>query len=171
MYSDKPVHESYYKAGDNPLKACPYFDKHGYKFSRYNSNYRYCSMRGGARQRVFSIENPNLSPALHKIPLVKWKKHYAYISSTHVAIPRFLNENNNPKLTTGVLLHFKFIDNIIEKITVELVAEQHWDDSYEYKQYNKVLREKKPLYNKDISIKYKDWHTLEDLGLLNRGKW
>ncbi len=171
MYSDKPVHEAYYKAGDDPLKVCPYFDKNGYRITGFNSNYRQHGFKGGVRQRVFNVENPNKSPMLNKTPLVKWKKHYAYLDSTHKAIPRILNKNNNPKLTTGALLHFKFMDSIIDKIAIELQAKQHWDDSYEYKQYNKALNEHRPLYDKDISIKYKDWHTLEDLGLLNRGKW
>ncbi len=171
MYSDKPVNETYYKAGDEPLKVCPYFDKLGYKFQGFDSNYRYCRFKGGVRQRVFNAVNPNMSPALNKIPLVKWKKHYAYLYSTHVAIPRILNENNNPNLTTGALLHFKFIDGIIDKIATEIQAKQHWDDSYEYKQYDKVLKEQKPLYDKDISIKYRNWHTLEELGLINKGKY
>ncbi len=171
MYSDTQVHETYYKVGDNPVKVCPYFDKDGYKSVGYTSNFQCQMMKGGVRQRVFNDESPNKSPTLNKTPLIKWKKHYAYLYSTHYAIPRFLNENNNPDLTTGVLLHFKFMDKIVEKIDVELTAKQHWDDSYEYKQYDKVIKEKKPLYDKDISIKYKDWHTLEDLGLLNRGKW
>ena len=171
MYSDTYVHETYYKPGDNPVQTCPYFDKHGYKFQGFDPNYRYRGFKGGVRQRVFNADNPNMSPALNKIPLVKWKKHYAYLSSTHMAIPRFLNENNNPNQTTGALLHFKFMDSIMDKIAIEITEKQHWDDSYEYKQYDKVLKEKKLLYDKDISIKYKDWHTLEDLGLLNRGKW
>jgi len=171
LYSDTHIDETYYQAGDDPVKVCPYFDKDGNKFIEYKADYQYHRMKGGVRQRVFNAEEPHMSPLLNKIPLVKWKKHYTYLYSTHIAIPRFLNKNNDPKLTTGVLLHFKFMDKIIEKIDVELVTKQHWDDSYEYKQYDKVFREKKPLYDKDISIKYKDWHTLEDLGLLNRGKW
>ena len=171
MYSDTYVDKTFYNPGDNPFMVCPYFDKDGYIFHRYNSNYRHYNMQGGVRQRVFNKENPKLSPALHKIPLIKWKNHYAYVSSTHVAIPRFLNENNNTNLTTGVLLHFKFMDKIIKKIDIELDAKQHWDDSYEYKQYNKVLKEKTLLFDENISCEYKDWHTLKDLGLLNLGNW
>lgn len=171
MYSDKPIKETHYHSGEDPLEICPYFDKDGYKLQVNDKNYRYIKLRGGVRQRVFNVENPNSAPVLNKIPLVKWKKYYAYRNSTHSIIPRILGENNNPDLTNGVLLHFKFMDSIIDKVTIALQEKQYWNDSYEYKQYDKGLKEEKSLYDKDISILYKSWRTLEDLGLMNRGKW
>jgi hypothetical protein len=170
MYSDIHIETTFYSPGDNPFKICPYFDKNSFTITGYSKDYRSNILKGGVRQRVFNKENPQRAPLLNKTPLIKWKKHYAYLYSTHFAIPRFLNKNDDPSLPTGALLHFKFLDKIIDKISVEMEAKQHWDDSYEYKQYDKVLKDRELLYDIDISVKYRDWHTLEDLGLIRSGK-
>ncbi len=171
MYSKKPIDETYYEKGEDPLKICLFFDRTGYTKS-YSKKYRYSGLIGGVRQRVFNSDNPKKAPALHKTPLIKWRKYYAYINSTHYAIPRKLNQNNHKSNNlTGALLHFKFINHLVEKVTTELEAKQHWDNSYEYVQYSKVINANGSLYSKDISIKYESWQTLRDLGLIKQGKW
>jgi len=170
MYSDKPVDETSYEAGTDPLESCPYFDKVGYTVD-LDYYYRNQWIQGGVRRRIFNAKDPQKSPALNKVPLIKWEKHYSYLESTHRAIPRELNTHNNPSATTGALLHFKFMSSIIEKIAVEMEAKQHWDDSYEYVQYGKAIDEKQYLYDEEVSIKFENWHSLEKLGLINRGEW
>jgi hypothetical protein len=170
MYSNKSIQETFYQTGDDPLKVCPYFDKKGYSV-KYHHSFRHKFIQGGVRSRVFNESSPQLAPALNKVPLIKWKVHYAYVLSTHMAIPRFLNESTQPHNTTGVLLHFKFFDKFIAKVEIEIKEKQHWNDSEEYKKYHDSIVKRAHLYNKNISVKYKNWKTLEIYGLLNRGEF
>lgn len=170
MYSDKAVADTYYEEGTDPLKVCKYFDGYGYS-KQYNPNYRNLYVQGGVRQRVFSKEKPSHAPALNKVPLVKWKWNYAYISSMHMMLPRRLNRCIDERMVTGALLHFKFISQLDDKVKQEMVAKQHYNDSAEYKQYGTVIEKKDLLYNKNVSVAFSGWKDLAKRGLLNLGGW
>ncbi|KAA0019003.1 glycosyltransferase family 2 protein [Salinicola corii] len=170
MYSDKPVAESYYQAGTDPLDTCPYFDGSGYS-KQYNTNHRNLFVQGGVRRRIFAKEEPGHAPALNKVPLVKWKWNYVYISSMHMMLPRRLNRCIDERMLTGALLHFKFIGQLDNKVRQEMVAKQHYNDSAEYKQYGAVIEKKDVLYNENVSVKYSGWQDLARRGLINLGGW
>ncbi|MDH2373915.1 glycosyltransferase family 2 protein [Cobetia sp. 3AK] len=170
MYSDKPVNKTVYTPGTDPLEVCKYFDGYGYSKS-YNPDITNLFVQGGVRQRVFSRHAPSSSPALNKVPLVKWKKNYAYISSMHMLLPRKLNRCIDERMVTGTLLHFKFISQLDDKVKEEMVAKQHYNDSAEYKQYGDVINAQGMLYNSGISIPFTGWKDLARRGLLNTGGW
>lgn len=170
MYSDKPVNQTDYTPGTDPLEVCKYFDGYGYSKS-YNPDITNLFVQGGVRKRVFSRNNPSSSPALNKVPLVKWKKHYAYISSMHMLLPRKLNRCIDERMVTGALLHFKFISQLDDKVKEEMVAKQHYNDSAEYKQYGDVINSQGMLYNSGVSIPFTGWQDLARRGLLNTGGW
>ncbi|WP_185859140.1 glycosyltransferase family 2 protein [Vreelandella populi] len=170
MYSEKPVAETYYEEGTNPLDACPYFDGYGYT-KQYNPNYRNLYVQGGVRRRVFSKDKPGHAPALNKVPLVKWKWNYMYISSMHMMLPRRLNRCIDERKVTGALLHYKFISQLDEKVKQEMLAKQHYNDSAEYKQYGSIIDKKGVLYNEQISVLFKGWKDLAKRGLINLGGW
>jgi len=56
-------------------------------------NYEYHNLwiQRGPQARVFFPEKPGKSPSVNKIPLIKWNRRYAYVDSTHMALPRALN--------------------------------------------------------------------------------
>ncbi len=170
MYGDKPVEECHYEEGSNPLEACGYFDKAGY-VKTYSPLLHNLWLQGGVRRRMFSQERPDSAPALNKVPLINWKPHFAYVESMHMAVPRRLNECSGPDKTTGALLHFKFISQLRDKVNVELKDKQHFNDSAEYKQYDRVIKESQGLFDPTISEKYEDWRTLAKAGLINKGEW
>lgn len=170
MYSDKPVDQTVYTPGTDPLKVCKYFDGYGYSKS-YNPDITNLFVQGGVRKRVFSRNSPSSSPALNKVPLVKWKKNYAYISSMHMLLPRKLNRCVDERMVTGALLHFKFISQLDDKVKEEMVAKQHYNDSAEYKQYGDVINSQGMLYNSGVSIPFTGWQDLARRGLLNTGGW
>ncbi|MDT8894900.1 glycosyltransferase family 2 protein [Halomonas sp. I1] len=170
MYGDKPVEDCHYEEGADPLDTCRYFDRAGY-VKKFSAPLRNIWLQGGVRRRVFSREAPESAPALNKVPLVKWKPHFSYVESMHMAIPRRLNECSSPSKSTGALLHFKFISQLRKKVDVEMQAKQHFNDSSEYKQYDRVIREHQGLFNPTVSERYEDWRTLAKLGLINRGEW
>jgi glycosyltransferase involved in cell wall biosynthesis len=170
MYSDKAVEESRYREGDDPLNTCSYFDATGYSKS-FNPNYRNTFVQGGVRRRMFYSNNPVKAPALNKVPLIKWESHYAYVESMHMAIPRRLNRTLSKIKTSGALLHFKFISQLVEKVKEERIAKQHYDNSSEYKKYDQAIETKTRLYDPYVSTRFEGWQTLAKFGLINVGEW
>lgn len=170
MYSRKKIADSKYIAGTDPLETFNYFDGYGYskKFMRRYLNY---FVQGGVRQRVFFKDTPVSAPALNKIPLVKWFRGCAYVSSTHIAIPRRLNNKLNISKTTGALLQFKFTDCLIDKVKHKVKQNQRFNWLVEYNQYKKVIESEINLYESNISTKYTGWRQLSELGLINIGEW
>lgn len=69
------------------------------------------------------------APALFKVPLIRWQKHFAYTASTH--------ELNPVKLSavTGVLAHFKFFADFHERAERAVRKANFVDGSAEYRQY------------------------------------
>ena len=125
------------------------------------------------RARAFFHDNPERAPALNKIPLVKWDRDYAYVSSTHMVLPRGLNQTYDEwggEKASGCLLHAKFLDTFSKKSEEELRRKQHYANSHEYKAYNRHLKDNPDLWCK-WSEKYINWRQLEILGLMSKGNW
>ncbi len=172
MYPKGRVNEQPYIEGENPLEIASWFDSGNYTISR-NWNYGNLWIQGGPRSRAFFPDQPEKAPALNKIPLVKWDRKYAYVSSTHMLLPRGLNlvfDEWGGEKASGVLLHTKFLDTFTEKAKEELVRKQHYAGSVEYKIYAERLKDDPDLWCK-WSEKYINWRQLEILGLMSKGNW
>ena len=130
-------------------------------------------IQGGPRARVFFKDRPGYAPALNKMPLVKWDKKYTYVSSTHMLLPRGLNQVYDEwggEKASGVLLHTKFIDTFSQKAEEELMRAQHYAGSVEYIAYADELNRDPQLWCK-WSERYINWRQLEILGLMSKGNW
>ncbi|MEP1539046.1 MAG: glycosyltransferase family 2 protein [Paracoccaceae bacterium] len=172
MYPKGCVNEQSYVEGDNPLEIASWFDSGNYTISR-NWQYGNLWIQGGPRSRVFFPDRPQKAPALNKIPLVKWDRKFAYVSSTHMLLPRGLNlvfDEWGGEKASGVLLHTKFLDTFNAKAKEELVRKQHYSGSLEYQVYAERLEENPDLWCK-WSEKYINWRQLEILGLMSKGNW
>jgi hypothetical protein len=172
LYSDVPVEDARYPADRDPVEVCSYFDSRGY-VQAVNKKYFNVWVQGGPRRRLFFRNNPCSAPAVNKMPLVKWKWYYSYISSTHAMVPRVLNipHLSDYLAPTGCLLHFKFFSVLQEKAAEEQVRKEHFSDSLEYRQYNKHMSGKTLPLIYEGSVKYEGWRQLVQLGLMNIGKW
>ncbi len=172
MYPKGPIYDVPYQRGADPLEIASWFDPGNYTISR-NPRYQNLWIQGGPRSRVFFAEKPLHAPALNKIPLVKWHKKYAYASSTHMILPRGLNQVYDlagGEKASGVLLHTKFLNTISEKLREEIARNEHYAGSAEYEAYQKGLEENPDLWCK-WSEKYINWRQLEVLGLMSKGNW
>lgn len=161
-----------YKQGQNPIEIASWFDPGNYTIEK-NPFYGNLWIQGGPRARVFFPDAPKKAPALNKIPLVKWNKRYAYVSSTHMLLPRGLNlvyDEWGGEQASGVLLHAKFIDTLTGKAEEELERKQHYSSGTEYAAYAERLCENPELWCK-WSEKYINWRQLEILGLMSKGNW
>lgn len=172
MYPEGPIEEAKYQSGQDPFEIAPWFDPGNYMISR-NPTYGNLWIQGGPRARMFFHDNPAQAPALNKIPLVKWNRRYAYVSSTHSLLPRGLNlvyDEQGGEKASGVLLHAKLIDTLGDKAQEELERGQHYRASGEYRAYAEQLQDR-PVFWNSWSEKYLNWRQLEILGLMSKGNW
>ena len=172
MYPKGPIDTHGYSEGQDPFEIANWFDSGNYMI-RKNPKFGNLWIQGGPRARAFFADNPARAPALNNIPLVKWHRHYTYVSSTHNLLPRGLNlvyDEWGGEKASGVLLHAKFIDTFEAKAEEELTRKQHYAASHEYKAYHAKLGSHPDLWCK-WSEKYINWRQLEILGLMSKGNW
>ena len=172
LYPKGPISQVPYQKGQDPLDISCWFDSGNYTIKR-NARYGNLWIQGGPRARMFFSDNPQRAPALNKIPLVKWDRSYAYVSSTHMLLPRGLNlvyDEWGGEKASGILLHTKFLDIFESKAKEELLRHQHYAASAEYKAYVEGVVDNTDLWCK-WSEKYINWRQLEILGLMSKGNW
>ncbi len=172
MYPKGRIDEQPYQSGQNPLEIANWFDSGNYTMDR-NWLFGNLWIQGGPRSRMFFPREPEKAPALNKIPLVKWDRRYAYVSSTHMLLPRGLNQVYDEwggEKASGALLHTKFLDTFTSKAAEELHRKQHYAASVEYLAYAEALKDNPELWCK-WSEKYINWRQLEILGLMSKGNW
>jgi hypothetical protein len=161
-----------YKPGQNPLETLTNFDAGNYT-QRRNIRFTELWIQGGPRQRLFFRAQPAKAPALNKTPLVFWRKHFVYISSTHLLLPRSLNqtyERDGGERICGALLHTKFLPDLYDRAKEELERGEHYASSAEYLAYSERQNAMEDLCT-DGSTRYADWRQLERLGLISYGGW
>lgn len=172
MYPKGPIHAQPYREGQDPFEIACWFDSGNYTIKK-NPGLGNLWIQGGARARVFFPNAPQKAPALNKIALVRWHRSYAYVSSTHMILPRGLNlvyDEWGGEKASGCLLHAKFIDTMAAKAEEELQRGQHFAASAEYAAYREGLQKQPDLWCK-WSEKYINWRQLEILGLMSKGNW
>jgi hypothetical protein len=172
MYPKGRIDAQPYAPGQNPLEIASWFDAGNYRISR-NPRFGNLWIQGGPRARLFFPDSPDRAPALNKIPLVKWHRSYAYVSSTHMLLPRGLNlvyDEWGGEKASGLLLHTKFLDTFGAKAEEELTRHQHYAGSSEYLAYAAGLQDNPDLWCR-WSEKYINWRQLEILGLMSKGNW
>lgn len=172
MYPKGPVADQPCEEGRNPFEIAHWFDSGNYTMSR-NPQYRNLWVQGGPRARAFFADTPRAAPALNKVPLVKWQRGFAYVSSTHMILPRGLNlvyDTLGGEKASGCLLHAKFLATLVEKSAEEMTRGEHYAGSREYAAYARALEDRTDLWNK-WSERFINWRQLEIMGLISKGNW
>lgn len=173
MYPKGELDDEIYAEGEDPFRIARWFDPVNYTITR-NKYYGNLWIQGGPRTRRFFHGDPLSAPALNKIPLVKWHWRHAYVSSTHMLLPRGLNlvyAEDGGEYASGCLLHAKFLSTFADKSAEELDRRQHYANSKEYRAYHAGLNRNGTSLWCSESREYTDWRQLEDLGLISRGNW
>ena len=172
MYPNVPLGAAQHRGDQNPIKTLTHFDAGNYQIQR-QPKLGNLWIQGGPRMRCFFNADPRKAPTLNKVPLVKWNRRYVYNSSMHNVLPRRLNEiydTQGGELTSGVLLHTKFLPDIAARSREEMSRKEHFENSDLYTDYYETLVGN-PTLMTDHSAKYKNWRQLERLGLMSRGGW
>ncbi|MGO4851888.1 glycosyltransferase family 2 protein [Phaeovulum sp. W22_SRMD_FR3] len=172
MYPKGRIDAQPYREGQNPFEIACWFDSGNYTITK-NSLYQNLWVQGGPRARKFFADTPEEAPSLNKIPLVKWDRSHVYLSSTHMLLPRGLNQVYDEwggEKPSGCLLHAKFLSPLTEKVSEELDRQEHFAGSREYIAYSAALTTDPDLWCK-WSERYINWRQLEILGLMSKGNW
>lgn len=170
LYPKGPVNQSEFTRGADPLDFLQWFDAHNYRAKRHPV-FGNLWIQGGVRARLFFETDPARAPTLNKTPLIKWNRRYVYVTSTHQTLPRKLDDvfsTGDRVLTSGVLLHTKFLPNVTIKSAEELTRKQHFENSVLYEPYYQRLIEVPDLWHEG-SVRYEGSDQLEVLGLMTRG--
>lgn len=168
IYSDKAIIETGYKANDDPLECCPYFDPDFYhgqvrlldkkKWKLFDTTIYF----GGMRERVFN-----------KITGSSWKYHLSKISlfkyTSNIYLTEGMHAINGANLAdiTGVVFHSKYFQDFIERVMIESQREVHFGNALEYKIYKQAC-----LVENDItlhcknSVRYQNSKQLVKLGMM-----
>jgi glycosyltransferase involved in cell wall biosynthesis len=172
LYPEGPVSAGRPQPGADPLEILQWFDSGNYQV-QVQPRMGNLWIQGGARARAFFSSDPRRAPTLNKIPLVRWHWRYAYVNSTHSLLPPRLNRvyaTDGGMLTSGVLLHTKFLPGIVDRAAEEKARGEHFADGAQYASYYDRLTAD-PVLSCAASTRYTGWRQLEALGLMSRGGW
>jgi hypothetical protein len=172
MYPKGPLNRQAFTPGSDPLTVLQWFDAGAYRI-QIQPRMHNLWVQGGVRERCFFKTNPKRAPTLNKIPLVRWNRRFAYVNSTHALLPRRLNhvyEEPGVARTSGVLLHTKFLPDIVTRSAEEKIRQEHFANSAVYNDYYDALTEGPDLWT-GASTRYEGWEQLETLGLMSSGRW
>jgi hypothetical protein len=104
------------------------------------------------------------APNLIKIPFLRWLPGTCFIGP-HATTPIKLSE------VTGVLLHFKFLEDFFARVKTEARRKEHWDGASEYERYLAKLEDDPSLsFQYPGSVAYESSDQLVRLGLLREGQ-
>lgn len=161
-----------YSADQDPTLVLNWFDATGYRQER-RGRHQSITVLGGMRARHFFPNAQDKAPTLSKVPLVKWHKSFAYLSSTHVALPPYLNmclENDDPGMPSGLLLHTKFLPGIGARAKIDKDRGQQYTKWKAHDAYYDALVQAPDVWN-EKSIRYEGWQQMLNLNLMRRGDW
>ncbi|MEL6647161.1 MAG: glycosyltransferase family 2 protein [Pseudomonadota bacterium] len=172
MYPKGPLRDQSYAAGDDPTETLSWFDGGNYMIQK-QERHQNLWIQGGVRARKFFADDPRRAPTMGKVPLVKWHWRYVYVNSSHAILPRELNmvyDEAGGEKTSGILLHTKFLNTVVEKSAEEKERREHFNNSELYEDYYDALIENPDLWC-EYSTRLTGWRQLEAMGLMSRGNW
>lgn len=163
MYSAERLDHTPYVPGESLIERFPMFDGSGYHFDPTPGTPG-TTVSGGVRIRLFwndrhDHEVPHL--AMQKVPLVRWRKGFCYLASTHDMTPLKVSEE------TGAILHYKFMPDFHKRAMEEVRRNQHYEGAREYRIYAEFLKDPaNRSFVYDGSVRYEGPQSLADRGLI-----
>ncbi|WP_424977252.1 glycosyltransferase family 2 protein [Leisingera sp. S232] len=172
LYPKGPLGSQTYTQEQNPTEVLQWFDAGPYRAVRQRPAGNLW-VQGGARERMFFQDQPERSPTLNKLPLVRWNRRYAYLNSTHSMLPPQMNAlygGPGGAEPSGGLLHTKFLPEIVSKSATEKQRQQHFHTPQQFDGYYDRIGEAPDLWHAD-AVRYSGPGQLADLGLLSPLAW
>jgi len=166
-FPQEPLDKLRFSSGDDLTTAAPWFEAPRLRFESAEA-FPYRQAFGGLRERLFFPEAnpdrllrrlhqrafnlgwrvkalqqaswyrrlaPGRSPNLVKVPLLRWREGARLLASTHLLAPMRLVEAQ----PSGVLLHYKFLQDFHARAQDAVARGAHYDGSREYRRYLAAL--------------------------------
>ena len=163
LYGDRPIRETVYRSGDDPLEICPFFDRAAFhRRIEDGSEYRnQDAFWGGVRQRVFPAEHDYF---LSKCVLLRYQPDVVLTSGQHLTnIPadRLAREE-------VCVLHFKFFASLSTYAEQESRRGVHAMGAAQYKTYHERIRQDDDLalFDPVHSVRFEGAAQLRALDIL-----
>jgi len=172
LFPKGPLGTQRHGAGQDPTETLGWFDAGPYRMQRQPPQGNLW-LQGGTRDRVFFAGQPERAPTLNKIPLLYWNRRYAYSNSTHALLPRDLNllyDGPGETRPSGVLLHSKFLPEVVENASREQRRGEHFHRPPQFDDYYAAIGQRPDLWHAGATL-YRDPEQLADLGLCSRIRW
>lgn len=172
LYPQGRLGAEVYRAGDDPTQILGWYDAYPY-WVQLQPKYWNLWLQGGPRARMFFAAEPDHAPTLNKIPLVRWSRKFTYVSSMHTMLPRHLNQTYDlasEVKATGVLLHTKFLNEVIAKSAEEWQRGEHFGDPEKFAAYYAALVDD-PILWTEASRPFDGWEDLVAAGLMSVADW
>jgi hypothetical protein len=156
LYPDKPLSQTGYLQGTNPLEFCNFFDSDFEEAEIVLADknrwrlFETVVYLGGMRDRVFGNDLPTNLKAFRRLPY-----HLSKISFFKNTRKSYLTQGmhaiNGSKISDihGVVCHTKFMQDFISEVEEEARREEHYGNAILYKIFNHTLSA-----NPSISL----WH-------------
>ncbi|WP_323779374.1 glycosyltransferase family 2 protein [Leisingera sp.] len=161
-----------YAPGQDPCEILQWFDTGPYRAVRQQPMGNLW-VQGGARERVFFQKQPERSPTLNKLPLILWDRRYSYVNSTHSLLPPQMNalyDGPGGPEPSGVLLHTKFLPEIVFKSATEKQRRQHFHTPLQFDSYYDEISGAPDLWHSG-SVRYREPEQLANSGLMTPIIW
>ncbi len=172
LFPRGPLSRVSYEPGQDPAAVLEWFDHGPYRAQRQRPMGNLW-LQGGTRERVFLRDQPENAPTLNKLPLVRWNRRFAYVNSSHALLPPGLNaayDGPGGDTPSGVLLHSKFLPEIVQRAAIEKRRQQHFHHPVVFDGYYDRLMADPNLWHAEAE-RLEGWRQLVTLGLLRDGGW
>lgn len=172
MYSERAPGDNLCAPGVDPVDVCALYDSSGYD-ARFDPCTRTTWIKGGVRGRTYFADDIWKGPALNKTVLVSWRRHYAFLKSTHEVWPYRINApaaRTGGKIS-GALLHFKFLGDINLRLNSEALRQQHTSE-YDAYTLSPGAKAASPNFVGPSTARFENWRSLLRDGLIvSDGQW
>ncbi|GHF65639.1 glycosyltransferase family 2 protein [Seohaeicola zhoushanensis] len=172
LYAKGPVGEADAAPGTDPVQAISWFDAGPYRAVRQVPGMNLW-VQGGMRERMFFADAPERSPTLNKLPLLRWNRRWAFTNSSHALLPWQVNmawSGPGGPEPAGVLLHTKFLADVVDRAVEDLQRRQHFHDPDLLVPYYRAIAARPVLWTPD-SRQLEGWETLVQHGLMPAIDW
>jgi hypothetical protein len=172
MYDDRPAVELSLEAGGDPRALLRLFDPLGYETAKPGRLLE-VAVRGGPQRRRLFPSIPRRSPALNRIPLVKWEWYFSYGAGTRVLMPRKLNQPHaivhaNPTLC--LLNYAQLNDDAVLGRAAQAESDELVSGAGD-PIYPGISKLRRLALKTDVSTVLDGSGDLAKAGLLNPGQW
>lgn len=172
MYPDRALGTPETEPQSDPIKALNHFDPGPFRAARQQPMQNLW-VQGGARERMFFNEHPRRSPTLNKLPLIRWNRRWAFVNSTHSALPWRLNHvyhGPGGDAPSGALLHTKFLSDVVARSTEDMQRQQHFHNPTLFKEYYAEIAAQ-PVMVHAGSVRFESAEQLVKLDLMGDIPW